>query len=177
MSLNSNKRPSTNCRFKVPEPVLHVALIAAAVAVAWNFWSGSSPPQISASDVVSSWQPETHRVFLFVSPTCPFCNRSMDFYARLSQTTDSMQQAGVPVALAAVIDSSAPRWLQKETLRSSKVGTDTLLTVSSLSRIGVSEVPTVTVHTPNKTDKWVGLQDTTGEREILSAVRALGSSP
>lgn len=173
----------------VLEPAAHVALIGGAIVAAWIYWSGttpdSNPPSeptsvyIDSSEALSTWHPSERRIFLFVSPTCPFCNRSMDFYAQLAPVVDSLQRSGVPVALGAVIDSTKSRWLQERRLRSSEVDVDTLLSLSSLNAIGVSEVPTVALQSSRETppSTWVGLQDSTGEQEILSAVRALGVSP
>lgn len=171
------------------EPAIHVALIAGAVVAAWIYWSGtgSSPSpeptsiHIDSSETLSSWRPAERRVFLFVSPTCPFCDRSMDFYVRLGRVVDSMQRAGAPVALAAVIDGADSPHAQRQVFRDSNVPVDTLLSLSSpsLTPVGVTGVPTVTIHPSNgaSPSTWVGLQDSTGKREILSTVRALGSSP
>lgn len=171
------------------EPAAHVTMIAVALAAAWTYWHSEDPStpdptstvHVDASEVLSTWQPSERRVFLFVSPTCPFCNRSMDFYARLGRVVDSMQRAGAPVALAAVIDGADSPQAQRQVLRDANVNVDTLLSLSSssLHPVGVSGVPTVTIH-PSKgasPSTWVGFQESTGEREILSAVRALDSSP
>lgn len=171
------------------EPAAHVTLIAVAVAVAWTYWHGEDPAtsstaptiHVDSSEVLSSWRPTERRVFLFVSPTCPFCARSLDFYARLGRMVDSMHGADAPVALAAVIDGADSPQAQRQVLQESGVLIDTLLTLSSssLSPVGVTGVPTVTIHPSNgaSPSTWVGLQDSTGEREILSTVLALGSSP
>ena len=81
--------------------------------------------------------------FLFMSPTCPYSDRSMDFYARLGRTVDS------------------------------------LLQLSSLSAVGVLEVPIVAILDPSGRTRsaWRGLQNSTSEREILAAVRAMGATP
>lgn len=133
------------------EPVLHIALIAVAVAASWIYWQSANPqrlreaPTIHAdfSQVLSRWRASEYRIFLFMSPTCPYCDRSMDFYARLGRTVDS------------------------------------LLQLSSLSAVGVLEVPIVAILDPSGRTRsaWRGLQDSTGEREILAAVRAMGATP
>ncbi len=167
------------------EPVVHVTLIAAALAISWTYWRTNDPQSseqtltihTDSSQVLSTWRPSEHRVLLFVDPTCPFCDRSMDFYARLGRTIDSMQQAGAPVAVAAVIDRSASRRLQRQVLRSSTVRVDALLQIasSSLAPVGVSGVPTVALldASGQTRSSWVGLQDDVGERDILSMVRAI----
>jgi hypothetical protein len=56
---------------------------------------------------------------------------------------------------------------------------DSLLQLSSLSAVGVLEVPIVAILDPSGRTRsaWRGLQDSTGEREILAAVRAMGATP
>lgn len=175
--------------FDVLELATHAALIVGALMVAWIYWhSGDTSAfrsghtvTIDSSAVLRTWRPTDRRVLLFVSPTCPYCNRSMDFYARLGRTVDSMQQTNAPVALAAVISGANSPRAQRQVLRDAKVEVDTLLTLSSRSfrPVGVSSVPTVAIQSSKETSPstWVGLQDSTGEQEILSAVRALGTSP
>lgn len=168
---------------KFLEPALHLLLLGIAVGVAWSYWpSGSMGPSeagptihVDSSAVLSTWRPAERRVFLFVSPTCPYCNRSMGFYAQLSRVADSLQQGGGPVALAAVISRSASSRAQRKVLRDSSVSVDTLFSLSpdTLRSMGVTSVPTVAVASPGESRLavWVGLQDSTGEREILSALR------
>lgn len=174
--------------FNYLEAAAHLALIAAAAA-AWIYWQSADPGRprpasptihVDSSRVLSTWHAMEHRVLLFMDPTCPYCEQSMDFYARLGHTVDSMRQAGTPVAVAAVVNRSASRRLQRQTLQSSNVQVDTLLqTGSSFATVGISGVPTVAILDPNGRTRssWAGLQDSTGEREILSAVRAVGTSP
>lgn len=169
------------------EPALHLLLIG--VAVAWSYWhsgntrtSEAGPTiRVDSSAVLSRWRPAERRVFLFVSPTCPYCNRSMHFYARLCRMVDSLQQGGGPLALAAVISRSASPRAQRKVLRDSSVSVDTLLSLPTdvLRSVGVTSVPTVAVELPGTTrpSTWEGLQDSTGEREILSAVRGLKETP
>lgn len=171
------------------EPVLHIVLIAVAVAVSWTYWHPGEAGALrdpltvhtDSSEVLSTWRPAKRRVVLFVSPTCPYCRRSMDFYARLSQTVDSLQQTGASVAVAAVIDGTDSPRAQHHMLRSSKVNVDTLLQTKALAlpAVGVSGVPTVAIldAAGQTRSAWRGLQDSTGEREILSAVRAMGAAP
>jgi len=101
----------------------------------------------------------------------------MDFYARLSQAVDSLQQAGATIALAAVIDGADTPQVQRQVLDDADVSVDTLLTVGapSLRVVGVTGVPTVAVVSPGEArpSVWTGLQNATGEREILGAVRAV----
>lgn len=171
------------------ELAAHVALMIGAVTVAWIYWYAENPEprdfapivRVDSSTVLSSWRPSERRIFLFVSPTCPFCNRSMEFYAHLGRVVDSLQQAGDSVALAAVIDKADSPQTQRQKLLDYNVKVDTLLTLSSRSfrPVGLTSVPTVVVESPGTSNAhaWVGLQDSTGEREILSTVRPLESSP
>lgn len=171
----------------VLETITHVALIAVSAFILWRLWvpmDRSSPDagstvQVDSSEVLSSWRPSDRRVFLFVSPVCSYCNRSMGFYASLGHVVDSMQQSGVPVSLAAVVNSSVSPRLERHTLRDSSVTVDSLLVLSSQSfdPVGVSGVPTVAVESQGKKSLsvWRGLQDSTGKQEILAAVRALGA--
>lgn len=92
-----------------------------------------------------------------------------------------MRQADTPVPLAAVIDDAdAPR-AQRQILRDSNVDVDTLLTLTtrSLRPVGVTGVPTVAIASPggNTPSAWEGLQDSTGEQEILSAIRSGEETP
>jgi hypothetical protein len=165
----------------------HVALFGVAVVVAWSYWqpvdssprSKTSPIHVDSSKVLRRWQPAEQQIFLFVSPTCPYCDRSMDFYARLGQVVDSLQRTGAPVTLAAVIDGADSPRAQRQVLQNAGVSIDTLLTLSSRSLIpvGVTGVPTVSIQKPGGAapSTWEGLQDSTGEQEILSAVRRLGT--
>jgi hypothetical protein len=168
------------------EPAAHVVLIGVAVALSWMYWySGglrtsntSRTVHVDSSKVLRTWQPADRRIFLFVSPTCPYCNRSMDFYARLGRVVDSMRGSGAPLALAAVIDGADPPRAQRQVLHESGVHVDTLLILKSISLdpVGVPGVPTVAIEQPssNQIATWVGLQDSTGEQEILSAMQQLG---
>ncbi|MFB6229806.1 MAG: hypothetical protein ABEL04_01515 [Salinibacter sp.] len=172
------------------ELAAHAALIAVAVLASWAYWRSGEPEASSAaaptvyvdsSEALSTWRPSERRIFLFVSPTCQFCTRSMDFYARLGRVVDSMQRAGAPVALAAVIDAADSPRAQRQILRDSNVAVDTLLSLSSssLMPVGVTGVPTVAVEAPETSSRsaWEGLQDLTGEQEILSVVRSLEEAP
>ena len=168
------------------EPAAHVAIIGAALVLSWmywpsgRFWTANTGPtvHVDSSEVLRRWRPTERRVFLFVSPTCPYCRRSMDFYARLGRMTDSLRRAGTPVSMAAVISRSVSPRAQRELFRNSKVPVDTLLVLSSrsLSPVGVTSVPTVAIEKLSGADPstWVGLQDSTGEQEIVSAVRQFG---
>lgn len=175
--------------FTYVEPTLHLALLGGATALAWTFWSSGTPAgtadgltvHVDSSEVLASWRPADPRVFLFLSPTCSFCEESMGFYARLSRTVDSVRQAGVPVALAAVIDQSDSPPAQRRMLREAGVAVDTLLRLSSRSPlpVGVTGVPTVAIEEPgdHSPSAWEGLQEESGEREILSAVRSIHETP
>lgn len=104
----------------------------------------------------------------------------MDFYSRLVQKVDSMRSDGYPVSVAVVIDRLVSPPAQRRMLRSADVAVDTLLILKngSLSRVGVDGVPTVAVEQTSREwpQAWEGLQDSAGEREILSAVRRLGGN-
>lgn len=170
------------------EPLIHLTLILLALSLLWNYWSSGNTEQtrrnatvhIDSSEVLSEWRSPERRIFLFVSPTCPYCNRSMDFYARLGRVVDSMQQIDHPVALAAVTSHSHSSQSQRQILRTSNVKVDTLfsLPASSYNSMGVSSVPTVVIHDPTRSlqSTWVGVQKSTGKREILSSVTQTSSS-
>ncbi len=170
------------------EIVGHVFVIGIAVIVSLLYWrvveldwfKSETHLNVDSSTALSSWQPRKQRIFLFISPTCPFCRRSMGFYARLGDTIDSLQRAGEPVTLAAVIDRPAFLQTQRRMLRDLDVPVDTLLVLRhrSLNAVGVTGVPTVAVETPTRSRPatWVGLQDSTGEQEILTTVRRLGKT-
>jgi len=99
----------------------------------------------------------------------------MEFYARLGNAVDSLQRNSFTIATAAVISESASRRLQEQVLQASGVSVDTLLQLSSsLSAVGVSGVPTVTILDSSGQTRaaWVGLQGNVGEYDILSMVRA-----
>lgn len=167
------------------EPVVHVTLIAVALAISWTYWKMDDPQSsepartvhVDSSEVLSAWRSSGHRVLLFVDPTCPYCEQSMGFYARLSRVVDSLQHAGTPVSMAAVINRSVSRPLQRQMLRVSTVRVDTLLQIasSSLAPVGVSGVPTVALldASGQTRSSWVGLRDDAGERDILSMVRVI----
>lgn len=79
--------------------------------------------------------------------------------------------------MAAVINRSVSRPLQRQMLRASTVRVDTLLQIasSSLAPVGVSGVPTVALldASGQTRSSWVGLRDDAGERDILSMVRVI----
>lgn len=168
------------------EPFLHLALLAGAAALAWTLWSSGAPTdaadgptvQIDSSAVLSSWRPSDHRIFLFLSPTCRYCERSMGFYARLTETADSVRKSGPPVSVAAAINRSSSPRAQRRMLRSAGVAVDTLLVLPEGPEVGVSGVPTVAVDRAGteRPSAWEGLQDSTSEQEILSAVQELGGA-
>lgn len=168
------------------EPAVHLALIVLIAVTAWTYWQSTSqegsgdPPTIEtdSSEVLSGWRPSESRVLLFVSSTCKYCLQSLDFYARLGRTVDSLQRAGVPLSLAAVIDGSDAAPVQRQILRSNEVKVDTLLRVTSLRSVGVSGTPTIVfLQRDGTSHSWIGLQDSTGEREILSAVKSVQVRP
>ena len=166
-------------------PVLHATLIAVAFAASWHYWNAQSPApsreastiRVDSSQVLSAWRASSYRVFLFVSPTCPFCERNMPFYARLGRRVDSLWRAGTPVWMAGVIHRSVSRHMQRQQFSGANVRLDTLLqlTTTSFVPVGVSAVPTVAILDPDSQTRasWVGLQDSVGEQAILSAVREL----
>jgi len=170
------------------EPAVHVAILGLAVALSWMYWSSGSvwpthsgpTVHVDSSKVLRRWRPTDTRIFLFISPTCPYCNRSMDFYARLGRAKDSLRQEDPPVSLAAVINRVVSLRAQRKILRDAGVSVDTLLVVSreDFRSVGATSVPTVAVESPTRERPrvWVGLQDSTGEQEILSAVQTLAGA-
>jgi hypothetical protein len=167
------------------EPVAHALLVTAAVTIVWMYWPSEDEARsrstrsihLDSSEVLSSWRPADRRIFLFVSPTCSYCNRSMEFYTHLHRTVDSLQRDGVPIALAAVIDGDDSPHAQHQIFRDAGVEVDTLFRLSSrsLRRVGVTGVPTVHLAPVGELEPVTreGLLDATGEHEILSAVRTL----
>lgn len=167
----------------------HVALLLVGAVISWIYWQTERPGplkrmtalRVDSSRVLATWRPAAPRVLLFVDPACPFCAHSMDFYARLTQTVDSMRRAGVPVYSAAVIDASAFYEEQQHMLQDAAVGVDSLLQIAhfSFDRIGVPGVPTVAVLSAEGAVRglWVGFQSEEGEREILSVVTGIGTTP
>ncbi len=172
------------------EALAHVTLIVSAVALvsAYLLPKKTNDPfesasatrdsltvHVDSSPILSEWHAPEHRVLLFMSPTCPFSDHSMEFYARLGNAVDSLQRNSFTIATAAVISESASRRLQEQVLQASGVSVDTLLQLSSsLSAVGVSGVPTVTILDSSGQTRaaWVGLQGNVGEYDILSMVRA-----
>ena len=166
----------------------HVALLLVGAAIATIYWQSERPGplrrittiRVDSSQVLANWRPEQHRVLLFVNPDNSFSEYSMPFYARLTQTVDSMRRAGAPVSIAAVINRSASYLWQREILRDANVRVDTLLQTSSRSfySVGVPALPSVVIVDSDGQTRglWVGLQPDEGEREILSMVTGIGTT-
>ena len=164
----------------------HIALLLVGAVISWIYWQTERPGplkrmtdlRVDSSRVLAEWRPAAPRVLLFIDPACPFCVRSMPFYARLTQTVDSMRQAGVPVYSAVVIDASAFYQEQQQILQDAALEVDSLLQIAHLSfdRVGVPGVPTVAVLGADGAVRglWVGFQPKAGEQEILSTVSTVG---
>lgn len=165
----------------------HVALLLVGAAMATIYWQSERPGplrrittiRVDSSQVLANWRPAHHRVLLFVNPDNSFSEYSMPFYARLTQTVDSMRRVGVQVSIAAVINRSASYVWQREILRDANVRVDTLLQTSARSfySVGVPALPSVVVvdSTGRTRGLWIGLQREKGKREILSMVAGIGT--
>jgi len=168
------------------EYIVHALIFGVAIGLLWYYWQHHSGRadvneqnvDIAAVPELALWKTQQHRVFLFVSPTCVYCNRSMEFYALLSQTVDSLKQAGAPAAIAAVVDPSTSRRAQWNVLHAENVRVDTLLPVRH-GAAGVEAVPTVVLTGPDAGVDLVrvGLQDEDGKSSILSVIRSWPSDP
>ena len=168
------------------EYIVHALIFGVAIGLSWHYWQNHSGRadvrdqnvDIAAAPELASWRTQQHRVFFFVSPTCVYCNRSMEFYARLSHTVDSLKQAGAPAAIAAVVGPSTSRRAQWNVLRRANVHVDTMLSARHRAA-RVDAVPTVILTGPDAAVDLVrvGLQEDDGMSAILSVIRSWPNDP
>ena len=97
----------------------------------------------------------------------------MDVYKRLRRSVNALQRDGTPAAIAAVVDPAMSRRALHRVLRDAEVRVDTVLSVSHVEA-GVHGVPTVVAvgRGGEPPLAWIGLQDASGERAILSHVQS-----
>ena len=97
----------------------------------------------------------------------------MDVYKRLRRSVNALQRDGTPAAIAAVVDPAMSRRALHRVLRDAEVRVDTVLSVSH-AETDVHGVPTVVAvgRGGEPPLAWIGLQDASGERAILSHVQS-----
>ncbi len=108
-------------------------------------------------------------VMLALTPTCPYCLRSMPFYAEL---VDMREEDGIRLKVVAAVDTSISVPLQRAQLRDLGVGVDTVVAVS-FARMEIFGVPSLIVLDSAAVVHrvWRGLLDEAGEESVRQVIR------
>jgi len=165
------------------ELLLHAALLMGALSFVLGYWyltnisNGSDNAGFEASEILHEIHAGDYHLILFVSPTCTFCDRSMPFYAALSNEVMGINQLKPPMSLVAVMDVSEARDAQHHAFLTHDVALDTLV-ATSLREVGVNLVPMIAlVQGDGSTVRtWTGLLTEQEESEVLNEVLRLTAS-
>ncbi|NBC00114.1 MAG: hypothetical protein GVY15_04560 [Bacteroidetes bacterium] len=162
------------------ELLLHAALLLGGASFVLGYWyvtsvaDGADNAGFDASEILHEIHASDYHLILFVSPTCTFCDRSMPFYAALSNQVMGINQLKLPLSLVAVMGVSESRDAQHHAFLTHDVALDTLV-ATSLPEVGVNRVPMIAlVRGDGSTVRtWTGLLAEQEEDEVLNEVLRL----
>lgn len=172
-------------RLRIPrlELLLHATLLLGALFFVVGYWyftsisHDSDNSDFESSKILNEIHANDYHLIFFVSPTCTFCDRSMAFYAALTDDVMSINQLNPTTSLVAVMDVSESRDAQQHAFLTHEVSVDTLV-ATSLREVGVNLVPMIAlVQGDGSTVRtWTGLLTEQEESEVLNEVLRLTAS-